>query len=210
VEVVSAAIAAWWSGTTWTEVLGALTGLWCVWLYGRESMWAWPIGIVNAVLFMVMFFAAKLYSDVVLQVVFLILSVHGWYEWLRGGPAKTELKIAYGIKWDRFLVLSSVTTAVWLGVGAYFARYTDAALPHWDALILALSLTAQWLLNKKQLETWLVWAVVDLIAVSVYAYRGLVLTAVLYAIFFILAVRGFVRWRRSMSLAAPTTAPVAA
>jgi nicotinamide mononucleotide transporter len=209
-EALGPAIAAWWAAVTWTEVFGTLTGLWCVWLYGRESMWAWPIGIVNALLFMVMFFAARLYSDVVLQIIFLLLSVHGWYEWLRGGPARTELSISSAMPLEHLLVLGGVTVVVAMGAGTWFARATDAALPYWDAVILALSLTAQWLLNRKQLETWLVWMLVDIIAVGVYAYRGLLLTAVLYAIFFGLAARGFVRWRRSLSSAAKAVAPLPA
>jgi len=191
---VEAAIAAWWTGVTWAEVLGTVTGLLCVWLYGRESLWAWPLAIVNALAFMVTFFEARLYADVVLQVVFFTLSVIGWYKWLRGGPEKSRLEISRGLPARRGLALVGSVAAISAGSGYYFAHNTNAALPYWDATILGLSLGAQWLLNRKQLENWYVWILVDVIAVGVYAYRGLVLTSMLYAVFFGLAVRGAVSW----------------
>jgi nicotinamide mononucleotide transporter len=198
---VESAVLLWWASVTWTEIFGALTGLCCVWLYGRESMWAWPIGIANAALFAVMFFSARLYSDVVLQIVFLILSLHGWLVWAFGGPAKTRLKISVGLPIHRVMALVLTTVGVASAAGSYFARCTDAALPYWDAVILAASLTAQWLLNKKQIENWLVWVGVDVLAVGTYAYRGLLLTSLLYGIFFVLALRGYFAWRRTVAAA---------
>jgi len=198
VSGVEPALGAWWAGVTWTEVLGTVTGLLCVWLYGRESLWAWPLAIVNALAFMVTFFEARLYADVVLQVVFFTLSVIGWYKWLRGGPEQSRLQVSSGLPVRRGLALVGSVAAIGAGSGYYFAHYTNAALPYWDASILGLSLGAQWLLNRKQLENWYVWILVDVVAVGVYCYRGLVLTSLLYVVFFGLAVRGAVSWRRAV------------
>jgi nicotinamide mononucleotide transporter len=191
-------IANWWSAVSWYEAFGVPANLACVWLCTRESIWNWPVGILGILLFLVMFFQAKLYSDVVLQVVFLVLSIIGWYEWLKGGPRKTERRITRGLSHRHLLALAGVAVCVQVGAGLYFATQTDAALPYWDSTILALSLVAQWLLNRKAIENWLVWIVVDALAVGVYAARDLYLTSVLYAVFFCFAIRGYLQWRRKL------------
>ena len=188
----------WWSGVSWFELLGVPSNLACVWLFGRESIWSWPVGIVGILLFMVMFYDARLYSDVVLQFVFLILSIIGWYEWLRGGPRRGARRIERGVSAASFPVFFLIAGSVMGGAGYYFATYTDAALPYWDSSILGLSLVAQWLLNRKAIESWLFWIAVDVLAVGVYAYRGLYLTSVLYFIFLVLATRGFLQWRKKL------------
>lgn len=198
---------AWWSTCSWLEVLGCVSGLACVWLYGKENIWAWPAGIVQTLCFLVVVYGAQLYSDVVLQIVFLILSITGWYEWLHGGPQKTELRIAPTIPLARRVVLLALTLAVNLGAAWYFARHTQAAAFFWDATILAFSLLAQWLLNKKVLGNWLFWIAVNVLSIYVYAGRKLYLMAVLYAIFLVLATKGYLAWKQLVRKSAQAPAP---
>ena len=179
-----------------TEVLGFVTGAWCVWLTVKVNIWNWPIGIANDVFFLVLFLRAHLFADAGLQVVYIVLGVLGWYWWLRGGAGKTELPVSRtGVRTAIVLaVLLAVATA---GLAVGLARVNDAA-SFCDALTTVLSLVAQYMLSRKLIENWLVWMTADALYVALYVYKHLDLTAGLYAIFFAMCVAGFLHWRASL------------
>ena len=185
------------SGLSPIEILAALTGAWSVWLSVRQNILSWPTAIVNVVLYAIVFYEAKLYADMGLQVVYAILSVYGWYQWLYGGTGRTELHVSrtsrsYAVR----LALVAATFAALLGTLLH--RTTDAALPYMDSGLTSASLVAQWMMTRKLLENWLVWITVDVFYVGMFIYKGLCVTAVLYAVFLGLAVKGWIDWRRSM------------
>ena len=175
------------------ELLAAGLGLLSVYYTLREHVWCWPTGLVNVILYVLIFFQAKLYADTLLQVVYIGLQLYGWHEWLHGGPARTELRISRGSAGSlvALLLLAAVGTAT-MGYG--FDRYTDAALPYWDSAITVLSLIAQWLVARKRLENWVFWIVVDVLAVGVYAAKQLYPTALLYGVYLVLAALGLRAW----------------
>jgi nicotinamide mononucleotide transporter len=179
-----------------TEVLGFVTGAWCVWLTVKQNIWNWPIGIANDAFFLALFLRAHLFADAGLQGIYIVLGVLGWYWWLRGGTAKTELPVSRtGARTAIVLaVLLAVSTA---GLAVGLARVNDTA-PFWDALTTVLSLVAQYMLSRKLIENWLVWMTADAVYVALYVYKHLYLTAGLYAIFFAMCVAGFLHWRTSL------------
>jgi nicotinamide mononucleotide transporter len=179
------------------EIAAVIFTLANVWLAVRENIWTWPTGIVSVVLYLVVFWRTHLYLNAWLQVVYFLLSIHGWYEWLHGGANKTELKIAHASP-----RLSALLTAIGLVLtgGFFFAlRVTahDASLPIWDAVTTAFSLVGQYMLNMKIVENWIVWAAVDVIYVVMFFDQKLYLTSGLYALFIVLCVKGYLDWRRS-------------
>ena len=156
---------------------------------------------MNVVLYAIVFYEAKLYADMGLQVVYVALSVYGWYEWLHGGENRTELHVTRtGPRLGALLALIAVAGSVLLGTLLH--RATDASLPFMDSALSSTSLVAQWMMTKKKLEHWLVWSAVDVLYIGMFSYKGLYLTAALYAVFLALAVRGYGEWRRSMTVAA--------
>ena len=175
------------------EIAAALFGLLSVYYTLREHVWCWPTGLVNVVLYVVVFFEAKLYADTLLQVVYIALQIYGWYEWLHGGPAKTELRISRCSS-GTLVFLLLLSAAGTLGMGYGFDHFTDAALPYWDSAITVLSLIAQWLVAKKRLENWLFWIVVDVLGIGVYLVKGLYPTGILYGIYLVMAVMGYRAW----------------
>lgn len=184
--------------TTWLEVLGFLTGVWCVWLAARRHALNFPVGIVNTSLFVVLFLGVGLYADMLLQFVYIALNAAGWYWWLRGGPERTQLGVRR-VGWAQALVL-----VVMLGAGTWtiyelLSSHTNSTVPVWDALTTALSLVAQYMLGRKLLENWFVWITADLIYIPLYAYKGLYLTAALYIVFLGLCVYGVTDWRRQLT-----------
>ena len=179
------------------EIIAALVGAVSVWLSVRQNIWSWPTAIVNVVLYTLVFYEAKLYADMGLQVIYAVLSVYGWYEWLYGGEGRTELHVTRtGARVGALLAVIALLGSALLGTLLH--RETDAALPYMDAALSSTSLVAQWMMTRKLLENWLVWIAVDVLYVGMFIFKGLYLTAGLYAVFLALAVRGYVDWRRSM------------
>lgn len=178
------------------ETVAALFGIVSVWLSTREHIASWPTAIVNVALYFVVFQRAQLYADMGLQVVYLVLSVYGWYEWKFGGAGRTELPVSRTTR-RQALVLVPIGLAGALGLGLLLARTTDAALPWIDSALAVTSLLAQWMMTRKLLENWIVWVVADVAYVAMFLSKGLYVTAGLYAVFLVLAAKGFFDWRRS-------------
>jgi len=184
-------------------------GIVSVFLSTRQNIWSWPTAIVNVTLYSLVFYGAKLYADMGLQVVYLILSVYGWYEWKYGGNNRTELQVTRAPV--RFLALAAVAAVVFATMlGAILSRTTDAALPWLDSATTSTSLVAQFMMTRKILENWLIWAAVDVVYVGMFIYKELYLTGGLYAVFFVLAVAGFRQWKRAFLARASSTGAVAA
>ena len=178
-----------------TEVLGFVTGAWCVWLLVEENIWNWPIGIANNAFYVVVFWRARLFADMSLQVVYIILSIIGWYLWLHGGTGHGRLRVQRA-HWREGLALGVAVVAMTVAGTAFLRTVRDSA-PFLDALTTSISLAAQYMLTRKLIENWHLWIVVDVIYVGLYASRSLPLTAVLYAIFLTMCVVGLLEWRRS-------------
>jgi nicotinamide mononucleotide transporter len=183
---------------TITEILGFITGALCVWLAAREHIWNWPIGIANNLFYFVVFWRSKLYADACLQIVYLLISIYGWYKWAHRAADNHELPVSR-VAFRDVVLLGVVTTIAALVLHGLLGRYTDSTVPWGDGITTAMSLTAQYMLSRKLLENWLLWILADVIYVALYAYKHLYLTSFLYAIFIAMCVSGFVRWRKSLS-----------
>lgn len=183
---------------TGTEVIAVIFGLLCVGLTIRQNIWCWPTGLIQVVLYIAIFYRVKLYSDMILHAIYVVLQIYGWYHWLYGGKDHGKLAISKMAFRGFFtwICIAVGGTIVW---GWGMATLTDAALPYWDAFIIVSSLIAQWLMTRKQLESWIFWILVDIVAIGVYFYKSLFLTSGLYAVFLVLASMGFIAWRNSLS-----------
>ena len=188
------------------EIAGFVFGVLAVWLTAKESPWCWPTGLVNVSLYIVVFWQAKLYADMGLQVVYIGVCLYGWWEWLHGGAGGGRLTVSRAPRRSLLaLTVAGAAFAAFLGLALH--RGTDAALPFWDSTTTSYSLVAQWLQTKKRIETWWFWIAVDVVYIGVYAVKGLWLTALLYAIFLVICLVGLRDWRRSLN-AAPAPGPL--
>jgi len=179
------------------EAVAAVFGAISVYLSTRQNIWSWPTAIVNVVLYTIVFYQGRLYGQMGLQLVFLALSVYGWYQWLRGGEQHTVLRVSRAS--PRLLgALAVLNLVTWLALAAILRR-TDAALPWVDALLATTSLVAQWMLTRKILENWLLWIALDLVYVPMFLSQRLYATALLYGVFLVLATMGYLEWRRSLA-----------
>lgn len=189
----------------WIEAVATVAGILCVLLLVFKSIWNFPFGIIQVTLSILVFYEQRLYSDLVLHVVYVILNVYGWIHWARG-TKRAELPVTRmtGRAMAGWLLAAAVLTAAW---GTLMKVQFNAAAPYVDASILMISGIAQWLTARKKLESWWFWILVDLIAIPLYASRGLYFFTGLYVVFLLLCILGIQEWRRSIP-AAPAAASV--
>ena len=176
--------------------VAAIVGAISVYLSARENIWSWPTAIVNVSLSALVFFEAGLYSDMGLQGVYLVLSIYGWYQWLRGGEQHGRLSVSRASR-RVWILCTAIGVAGWLVLGRLVSTLPGVSLPYLDAGLTTLSLIAQWMMTRKILENWILWIVADVVYVPMYIAKDLLPTAGLYALFLVLAVIGLVQWKRS-------------
>ena len=182
------------------ELFAAVLGALSVYLSVRQNIWSWPTAIVNVVVYALVFYRARLYADMGLQVIYALLSLYGWYEWLYGGEDRTALQVSRTTS-ELAGRLAVIGLAGAGALGLLLRGATDAALPFLDSFLSSTSLVAQWMMTRKKVENWLVWIGVDVLYVGMFTYKHLYITAVLYLVFLVLAFRGWIDWRRSLESA---------
>lgn len=189
---------------TWLELVAFVLALGCVACNIRELHWGWPLAIASSLLYGWLFAASRLYGEAALQGLFAGLSAWGWRQWLRGSGDRAAASRAPRIAtlgWPR----SAFALAAWAGgaaaLGLALGRWTDSDVPFLDAFPTAGSALGQWLLARKYLENWWVWIVVNAASVLLFAWKGLWLTVVLYALLGAMAVLGLHAWRARLAAA---------
>lgn len=180
----------------WFEWTAAIITAVSVYLQARENIWNWPTAIVSVVMYMVVYVKSGLYSDAGLQGYFLVTSVYGWYHWLRGGKGHSTLAVsrASARVWLWCAVLG---VAFWYVDASLMSQLKGVSFPWIDAGTTTVSLIAQWMITRKLLESWLLWIAVNIVYVPMLLSKSLYPTALLYTVLLVLAIKGFVDWRRS-------------
>lgn len=183
------------------ELFAAALGVIAVWLTVKQNPWCWPIGLVMVLLYSWIFFEVKLYSDMLLQVIYAGLQLYGWWQWTRAGEAQHGRQVTQLDGRSMWAGLA-VGAAGSLLLGAAMAHWTDAAQPWLDAALTGFSLVAQLWMAQKRLQCWPLWIAVDVIFVGLFTYKGLYLTAALYGLFTLIAVQGWREWQADPALRA--------
>lgn len=178
------------------EIAATALTLVCVILAVKRSLWQFPTGILGTALGFFVFWNAALYSSAVLQPVFILAQVYGWWFWLRGDNSRAPPIRETPVPLVAGACLAALGLAA-LGAWALEAM-TPARMAMWDAAILALSIVAQVLLSLKRIETWPVWVAVNALSVYVYGSQSLWLYTGLYAFFFFNAFWGWWEWRKEL------------
>lgn len=180
----------------WIEILGFITGVIAVWLTIKENSWCWPVGIINVILYLILFFDLKLYADAWLQAFYIISQCYGWYKWTKKTTLQPKLTVTFCSIKILFLAIS-ITLAMTFLFGYYFSHFTQAVFPWCDSMLTAMSLTGTWMAANKKIENWIVWIIANFIYIQIYIVKDTLLTAILYFLFFLLAIEGFFQWKAS-------------
>lgn len=180
----------------WVEVAGWSTTFLGIWLTTRRSLLCWPITLAADILYLVVFYQARLLSDALLQVFFLVFTIYGWWNWAQGMKQEGEVRVAP-------LAPSSAVAAVAAGIAGTFVlamitKRLHAALPYLDASLACFSLVGSWWQARRNIANWWLWIVVDVLYVGEYIYKDLWLTAILYAALVGLAILGLLEWQRAL------------
>ena len=181
---------------TWLEILAFGLAILMVVCNIRVNILGWPLAIASSLLYFLLFSNSRLYGDASLQLFFAAVAGWGWWQWLRGTDASCRtLRVRTLGARGRWIALAALALA-WPATGLFLRRFTDTDVPWWDAFPTATSVLGQWLLGRKYVENWPVWIAVNLVAIGLFAYKGLWLTVALYAIFVAMSVVGWRAWRQ--------------
>ncbi len=189
-----------WFSKNYIEVLGALTGLVYLYFSIRQIIWLWLLGIISSLLYIYVFFHAKFYADMSLQVYYFFISIYGWYHWLHPGNktgGNDELPVT-GIRWRIWMILLLITLILTAVSGYGLKNYTDSPMPYLDAFTTSASIVATWMLARKIVENWLFWIVIDAVSMGMYIYKGLYPTVILFLVYTFMAFIGYRQWKQDM------------
>ena len=183
------------------QVVGIALGLLYLYLEYKANIWLWVVGIIMPIVHGTLYFKSGLYADCSMQVYYILAGLYGLVAWSRKPSTKTQEDKSRGIcqtpakTWGIIFLLY-----VTLHAAIYFIliKFTDSTVPFWDALTTALSFIAMWMLARKYIEQWILWIAVDTLSVGLYIYKGIYFYAGLYALYAIIAVFGYINWRKIM------------
>jgi nicotinamide mononucleotide transporter len=176
------------------EIAAVIASFLAIGLTAARRMLCWPINLLACALYFKLFLDVRLYADMVLQALFGIGIIYGWIVWARGKAATGEVIVA-PLPLRRALAGLAAGAVGAVAIGWFTSHYTDAALPWIDATLSSFSLVAQYWAARRHSANWLLWIVVDIFYVGMFGFKGLALTAGLYAAMVGLALLGYRRWQ---------------
>lgn len=158
-----------------------------------RSVWNYPFAIVMVALYIFVFRESRLYAEAGLQVFFILANIYGWRLWLKAGGGDDQVPVRW-LDWPSRGVWAMVTLALSLNLGWALERFTNASLPHIDAMIAGASVAAQLLLAFRRIENWVLWVLIDIASIMVYINKGLYPTAGLYGGMLVMSLIGLREW----------------
>jgi len=198
---VAPALSLWGASVSALELVAFVLALAMVGFNMRVHPIAWPLAMASSLLYFGLFWDSRLYGDAALQIVFTVLAAWGWWQWLRGtqsdGSALRVRALSVRLRW----ILLGLLAVAWPAMALFLRCFTNTDVPWWDAFATTASVIGQWLLGRKYVDNWPTWLVVNLVSVGLFAYKGLWLTVVLYALFAVLSVVGWRAWQQLLARA---------
>ncbi len=184
-----------WASTSWWEVIAMALGVAYVALATREHPGCWIAGFLSTAIYVYLFWDAHLIMESALQVFYLVVSVVGYWRWRSGTEERPAPIVRWGPKQHAVALLLIALATVASGWALH--RNTAAALPYADSFTTWASVVTTVMVANKVLENWLYWMVINTVGIYLYASRGLLLTTVLYAIYQVMSVVGWLSWWRA-------------
>lgn len=192
---------------SYVEFLGTILYLWSVWLIAKRNILTWPIGIISVLLYAILFYQIRLYSDTIEQIYYLGISIYGWWIWNKSSKDKGQISTVRYSDVKSIIFWSTFTAIISVLIGFLISRIhiilpmifpESASFPYLDALTTIMSFSAMWLMARKKTESWIYWIVVDFIGIWLYFVKGVKFISLLYVILLIMAFTGFRMWHISM------------
>lgn len=181
--------------TSWLEWLGFVSTVACIYLAAKENIWNWPISILSIVVSAFLYFKSHLFGDFALQFYFLFTAFYGWWFWIK--KKREDDKPVVSIKMRHWVFILFAVVLLTGILGFFLDNYTPTNVPYEDGFCTAVSFVAQIMLTRKILENWILWIIVDICYVPLLMYKNLNVYAFLYAILVLIAIKGYLDWRKT-------------
>ncbi len=181
------------------EIIGTLIGLLYLYLEYKASIYLWFAGIVMPLVYIYVFYSAGLYADMGINVYYLFAGIYGWMVWMKKPKQKEEDQPISHTPVRYLLPVILIFAALYAGIVFLLIQFTDSTVPYGDGFVTALSVIGMWMLAYKYIEQWLVWMVVDVACCGLYIYKGLYPTTILYGLYAIIAIFGYIKWKKMMN-----------
>ena len=180
------------------EITGVLFSLLYLWLEIKQQKALWIVGFISSAFYVYIFFQAKFYADMGLNVYYLLASIYGWIVWCskQTTTAGAQAQAIVRLKLPLALALLGISGVLFSGMSFVLKNYTDSPVPLGDALTTALSIVATWMLAHKIIEQWWVWLFVNVLSAALYTWRGLYPTAFLFCCYAVASVVGYYSWKK--------------
>ncbi|MDR3047861.1 MAG: nicotinamide riboside transporter PnuC [Bacteroidales bacterium] len=179
------------------EILGVISGLVYLWFEYKASLWLWIAGMVMSILYIYIYFSSKFYADMGIYIYYLFANIYGLAIWNRHKKESQKQDASFcHVKRSYILPLVSVALVLWLVIWLLLTKFTDSPIPIGDAFTTALSITAMWMMSRKQVEQWLLWFVVNVVSLSIYFYKDLYPTAGLFVVYAVVSIMGYIKWKK--------------
>ena len=192
------------------EITGTIVGLLYLWLEYRASIYLWIAGIIMPAIYIFVYYDAGLYADFGINIYYLGAAIYGWMMWkygtflrrkiLRKEAAQQEELPITRMPLRYLLPLTTVFIIALFGIAWILIEFTDSNVPWLDSFTTALSIIGMWMLARKYVEQWWAWIAVDAVSAGLYIYKGLDFTAGLYALYTIIAIFGYFKWKKMMKI----------
>lgn len=184
------------------EYFGVISGLLYLYLEIKQKSSMWIVGLITSLIYVFVFFQAKFYADMGLNLYYLVISIYGLILWKRrmGETVKStsDKDIQYtNLSLQLVMILLIIFVVLYFGLAHLLQNLTDSPVPYGDALTTSLGIIATWMLAKRIIQHWIVWVFVNAFAVYLYIYRGLHPTAFLYVCYGVLAIVGYFNWKKN-------------
>lgn len=182
------------------ELLGAILGILYIYFSIKQNILTWPTGLLTSLLYVYVFLNAKLYADMGLQAYYVFISLYGWYFWIKGNKPENAKRVLVKRTslslWIKLALVSVIFYAIILFI---LLKFTNSDVPYMDSMTTALSIVATWMLARKYVEHWLIWIFVDAFSAGLYIYKGLWATVVLFIVYTVMAVLGYMEWKKDLA-----------
>ena len=187
--------------TGWLEFIAVVTGVASVIFSRKENILVYPVGMISTGIFIWLYITHGLYADASVNFYYTVMSIIGWVMWSKKTDGKTALIITASSNrdWKNSFIFFLICWAI---LFLLLSHFTDSTVPIADSFTSAAAFTGMWLMNKKKLENWTWWIITDLASIPLNFYKHLVFTSFQYLVFLILAVMGYITWRKKIVHAA--------
>ncbi|MGM0626173.1 MAG: nicotinamide riboside transporter PnuC [Bacteroidota bacterium] len=192
-----------WLAGNYFELAAALLGVVSIFLQIKQNHFYWLVALVMVSMYIYVYYEARFYADMSLQIYYVIVSIYGWLHWVFGNNKRKtkedEKKLPVSkLKRKEWLLSIAASITLFFIIWYILDKFTDSPVPIGDAFTTALSFVATWMLARKLIENWLFWIVVDVVATGLYVYKGLYPTAALFLFLSVMAFIGYFAWRKDL------------